>query len=478
MQEIKEPRLKKDGTPWGKTGAKSGSHQERLTPLEKRAAFELVRREKEEPIRYFEPNEGAQTAFFQATRDYREVALLGGNKAGKTCVGAKYVAQAALGARAVLYEQEQIYGDGIDIWIGSVDYKVQRETNQPELQKWIPKKEVKKIYWMSNGVIDKIDLMNGSTIGFKTYDQGRKAWQGPVRDLIWHDEEAPGDIIEEARARLTRPGARFIFTMTPLLGFTQIYEDFVEDIKPWRKLLVASTYENKKHLTGEYFETMESMDEQTKQQRLFGQFVKLEGLVYSEFKRSVHVIRHIDPDIKRYVFLGGMDFGASHPTAFLIAGIDIDDNVYIFGEYKETGLGFDEYALGWKRLSTGYQTRRVFRDPSAKQAGIEMRRLGIKNIVPGINDRGAGINLIQSLLKSGKLFISTNCPELIYEFEHHRYQKLKAGQKDADVIKVDDDLLDCLKYMLAGANKMRPKEQKLFVSPVEAGKVASYKENW
>lgn len=435
---------------------------------------ELIRRHREEPIRFFKPNVGAQEEFFAATKTHREIAYLGGNKAGKTCTGAKFVSQCALGQQAAKYNQGIIFDRPIDVWIGSVDYKVQRDTNQPEILKWIPKQEIKKIFWMQNGIIDRIELHNESTIGFKTYDQGRKAWQGPKKDVIWHDEEAPGDIIEESRARLIRPNAKFIFTMTPLLGFTRVYQDFVEDIKPWRKLIVGSTYENKLHLTDEYLETMEAMSEDQKRQRLHGEFVRPEGLVYPEFDRHTHVVDHFEPDKKMHVFIGGMDFGATHSTSFVLFGIDYDENVYVFKEYKEANLGMDDYVNGWKEMSKGYQVKRVFRDPSAKQAGIEFKQRGVV-LYPGNNDRSVGISLIKSLLRDKRLFVSRECMKLIWELEHHRYKVEKMGGKDADVIKENDDVLDALRYALVSVGRIKPKTKKMvrLDNPVDSSDV-----NW
>jgi hypothetical protein len=48
------------------------------------------------------------------------------------------------------------------------------------------------------GVADAIDSVlvkhvsgDPSTIGFKSYDQGREKWQGETLDAVWFDEEPP-----------------------------------------------------------------------------------------------------------------------------------------------------------------------------------------------------------------------------------------------------------------------------------------------
>src|SRR5947208_11069118 len=41
-----------------------------------------------------------------------------------------------------------------------------------------------------------------SLLGFKSYDQGRKKFQGTAKHLIWLDEEPPADIYDECMLRL------------------------------------------------------------------------------------------------------------------------------------------------------------------------------------------------------------------------------------------------------------------------------------
>jgi PBSX family phage terminase large subunit len=446
-----------------------------LNPTTKAALTELLRRKEQEKIRYFKPNPGAQEIFFDLLKSHREVCYFAGNKSGKTYCGAKHCVHAALGPNAAKYGLEVLYDRPVHIWIGSVDYKVQRESAQECIDEFLINNEVKKIHRMQHGIYDKIEFRCGSTIGFKTYDQGRRAWQGPKRDIIWMDEEPPADVLGEARARLIGKDAKMIFTMTPLMGLTVIHEEFIEYPKPYRAHIVGSTYENKAHLTEEYLQTMEDLGEREKRGRLYGEFVRLEGLVYNEFDKRLHVIPHYDPDPKDFIYFGGMDFGADHPTAFVAAGTDLDGNIYVFREYKEVG-GFEDHAKAWKQISHGYNVRRIFRDPSAKQAEIEFKRAGIRTFA-GLNDRSLGISLINSLLKQKKIFISDRCVNLIYEFEHHRYKKQKVDSKDGDVVKADDDLLDALRYMIATSIKARPKKSSR--KPILFGKrVARTGINW
>lgn len=86
------------------------------------------------------------------------------------------------------------------------------------------------------GVADALDNLlvkhasgGWSTLGFKSYDQGRAKWQGETLDLIWLDEEPPFDVYMEALTRTNATGGMVYLTFTPLLGMSDVVSMFVEE---------------------------------------------------------------------------------------------------------------------------------------------------------------------------------------------------------------------------------------------------------
>lgn len=89
-------------------------------------------------------------------------------------------------------------------------------------------------YSMRQGTSHAIDhiqvrhVSGGTSIcQFKTYEQGREAWQGPTLDLVWFDEEPPGDIYEEGLTRTNRTDGPVVLTFTPLLGMSEVVRLFI-----------------------------------------------------------------------------------------------------------------------------------------------------------------------------------------------------------------------------------------------------------
>jgi phage terminase large subunit-like protein len=65
-----------------------------------------------------------------------------------------------------------------------------------------------------------------STLGFKSYDQGRRKWQGETLDFVGFDEEPDEDIYTEGKTRTNATGGIVWLTFTPLLGMSSVVHGF------------------------------------------------------------------------------------------------------------------------------------------------------------------------------------------------------------------------------------------------------------
>jgi phage terminase large subunit-like protein len=71
-----------------------------------------------------------------------------------------------------------------------------------------------------------------SLLGFKSYDQGRKKFQGTAKHVIWLDEEPPSDVYDECLLRLMTTNGMMIGTFTPLQGLSAVVLRFLPDMAP------------------------------------------------------------------------------------------------------------------------------------------------------------------------------------------------------------------------------------------------------
>jgi len=67
-----------------------------------------------------------------------------------------------------------------------------------------------------------------STLGLKSYQQGRGAFEGTEQDLVWLDEEPPLDVYVECLVRTMTTGGLVLVTFTPLEGMSDVVLSFLD----------------------------------------------------------------------------------------------------------------------------------------------------------------------------------------------------------------------------------------------------------
>ncbi|MFN8829168.1 MAG: terminase large subunit domain-containing protein [Labrys sp. (in: a-proteobacteria)] len=72
-----------------------------------------------------------------------------------------------------------------------------------------------------------------SSLGFKSYQQGRGSFEGTERDVIWLDEECEMDVYGECLIRTATTNGIVIVTFTPLEGLSDVVLQFMPaDMRP------------------------------------------------------------------------------------------------------------------------------------------------------------------------------------------------------------------------------------------------------
>jgi phage terminase large subunit-like protein len=68
-----------------------------------------------------------------------------------------------------------------------------------------------------------------SLLVFKSYEQGRKGFEGEEQDVIWLDEEPPMPVYTECLTRTMTNNGILMLTFTPLEGMTDVVLSFLPD---------------------------------------------------------------------------------------------------------------------------------------------------------------------------------------------------------------------------------------------------------
>jgi phage terminase large subunit-like protein len=217
----------------------------KLSEVLTRLEAEKDRRERTNRLAHYRPYP-KQLEFYAAGAKHRERLLMAANQSGKTYSGAYEVAYHLTGLYPDWWPGHR-FTRPIEVWAGSNTSESTRDTVQANLigpppieSDWgtgsIPQSAIID-YSRRQGVANALDTVSvrhvsggTSTVGFKSYDQGRQKWQGTKKDVVWFDEEPPMDIYMEG---LTRTNAVddgiALVTFTPLLGMSEVVMLFLDE---------------------------------------------------------------------------------------------------------------------------------------------------------------------------------------------------------------------------------------------------------
>jgi phage terminase large subunit-like protein len=192
---------------------------------------------------------------FTAGKLYRERCFLAANRIGKSVAGAWEVASHLTGQYRPWWEGRQ-FRKPVRVWAAGARNETTRDTVQKELlgeigfannrkivdgSGLIPRDciDIDGISW-KQGVANLVDTVpirhktgGWSILGIKSYEQGRKAFEGTAKEIIWLDEEVPLDVYGECLIRLATTRGILILTFTPLQGLTEVVLQFLPgDMRP------------------------------------------------------------------------------------------------------------------------------------------------------------------------------------------------------------------------------------------------------
>ena len=184
--------------------------------------------------------------FFEAGAKYRERCFLAANRVGKTTCGAFETTCHLTGIYPDWWDGKR-FTIPIRAWacgkrnettrdivqaslLGPVAYDGMRKVLQGTGM--VPGHLLGRITW-KRGVEDLVDTVKvqhasggWSTLGMKSYEQGRGSFEGTSQHVIWLDEECPMDVYGECLIRLMTTQGCLLLTFTPLEGMSETVLQF------------------------------------------------------------------------------------------------------------------------------------------------------------------------------------------------------------------------------------------------------------
>jgi len=181
-------------------------------------------------------------------------------------------------------------------------------------------------------------------------------------------------------------------------------------------------------------------------QELNAEFVAFEGLVYRGFDFRRHVVPPFTQLPEDSELLGGIDMGYADPFVHLWV-VRTKDRFYVVDEYYEKFRTMETHSQAIKTARWDKQVIRRWADPSGAQESADLLRYGIGSN-PARNDLKAGIDTVERLFEQNKLFITSNCLNVLKELAEYHYVNKDGKNSGEEPIDYANHTMDALRYVL------------------------------
>jgi phage terminase large subunit-like protein len=410
--------------------------------------------------------------FFTAGAKYKERLFMAANRVGKTTCGAYEATCHATGIYPPWWTGRR-FPTANEGWAVGTTSETTRDIVQRELlgapgsigTGMIPA-ELIVATTARRGIADSIETIyvkhvsgKNSTIALKTYEQGRKSFEGTAKHWIWDDEEPPLDVYTEQLYRTATTNGITWITFTPLQGMSDVVKSFIEPenaVSREYKWHIQAGWKDAPHLgESEKRALIATTPPYQVQARTEGEPSLGVGAIYPIAESDVTCDLFPIPDTWRRAY--GMDVGWNR-TAVVWGAQDPGSGViYLYDEHYQGEGAAPVHAHGIR--SRGEWIPGAI-DPASRgrsqadgqQLLQNYRDLGLI-LTPADNAVESGISTVWTLMVSGRLKImAAKCQHLMLEFrKYHRDDKGR-------VAKTDDHLMDAMKYLIAtGRDIMRAK---------------------
>lgn len=461
----------------------------------------------EKQVKYDRANYGFFNAFLtrkqaelvEFFKHYNELIIRGGVRSAKTFFDCFIICCRVGGFYPVAYEEHTtIWGEKIykplfkkfdlpntrkrcRVWISCLNRPMQIAAGgmQDTLMEMLPKPWIKEVHTLCGKYIIKIILVNGSVIEFKSADVGRRGYQSATIDLFVADEAHTVDVIKEGMARSGLYPLKFVYSYYPepepstvWAHDAYIVPEMDGRTPDYRKVTTVNYIENSMIPKPQRDDQVQRWkDSGEYEQRVYGEFGDIAGLVYKTFRRNRHVINLMDiPEFRANggeppehwaKFMAVDTHNSAKGCAALMCAIDPSNGRRIyFNEYQDQN---DPYSWidYFNEQQEKYHFELAYIDPSAYatdahgfsigdkleeetkiqwEKAIRSHSQGIHAVTMGLAPlRDPNGNIIDGL---PGIMIGDHCHMTIRQLETYA----RKGNT-TEVIKSNDEYCDCLRYI-------------------------------
>ncbi len=191
------------------------------------------------------------------------------------------------------------------------------------------------------------------------------------------------------------------------------------------------------------FETMKKNNPRRYKVAGLGDWGVVEGLIYDNWEERA--FDHRIEKFKNMKSAFGLDFGYTNDPSGLFCGlVDIDHReIYVFDEMYEKAL--TNKKIYQNILSMGYAKEKIRADSAEPKSIVELRELGLRNIVGARKGKDSVNNGIQ-FIQGFKIIIHPRCVNFLTEISNYTWDVDKFGTTINKPVDDFNHLLDAMRY--------------------------------
>lgn len=222
---------------------------------------------------------------------------------------------------------------------------------------------------------------------------------------------------------------------------------------PLGRVIQASTYENRL-LPADYIANLEKQHipgSFTHKRMMLGMFgIPAEGAIYDTFDPATNIVEESQIPYEKVVsYISSIDFGSGgqngDPFVYMQALVTTDGHIYVTDEYYSTDSRlYQHHATAIRSI---YRNGPIFRDWES-QLALELEALGVRKTFPARKEIILGIQQVRARFANKTLFfVRGRTPNLLREIAFYAW-----ASGDKQVAPEGDHALDCLRYIVTGAD--------------------------
>lgn len=421
---------------------------------------ELERRKSGRKLTTFYPDEGPlrrelypkHLEFFLAGAHKRERLFLAANRIGKTEGAGGYELTCHLTGQYPTWWQGRRFARSNNWWAAGDTRETVRDILQRKLlgkqgdpgTGLIPREAIVKT---SPGFIpDAVQAIwvkhasgGMSVVQFKSYDQGREAFQGTEQDGIWLDEEPPEYVYTECLLRTMTNDGLVMLTFTPLRGMSDVVLAFlpggaIPEKQDGAKAVISASWDDVPHLSEQAkTELLASIPPFQRDARSKGLPQLGAGLIYPVPESTIVCAPFQIP--KHWPRSYGLDVGWKKTAAIWGAHDTETDTVYWYSEHYQGEVEPSVHAAAISRR--GNLPGAI--DPASRGRSQvdgrnlmqQYRELGL-DLVEAVNAVEAGLFALWERFSTGRLKIFSNLQNTLKELRLYRRDERGKVVKEND----------------------------------------------